>query len=102
MGDLLLSTIDLSHSLLNHDPSLLPELVEIVLSLEALDLQRLLPLRVHDRNDQLFHYVALVMQRLQHGFQGFETHALPLGLQVTSDQVDQAVQHTLDLQRRVV
>ena len=38
------------------------------------------------------------MQGLQHGFQGFETHALLLGLQVTSDQVDQAVQHTLDLE----
>ena len=77
--------------LLDQEAGLFPELVEVVLSLKALDLKGLLSLRVQGRDHKLLQDVTFVVKGLQEGLQGFKRESLLLGMQVGSDQVNKVV-----------
>ena len=58
--------------MLDHETRIFPELLEVVLSLIALDLKRLLSLRVQGRDDELLQDVTFVVKGLQERLQGFK------------------------------
>ena len=88
--------------MLDHETRVFPELLEVVLSLKALDLKRLLSLRVQGRDDELLQDVTFVVKGLQERLQGFKRQSLPLGMQVRSDQVNKVVQYRLDLKASLI
>ena len=83
--------------LLDQEAGLFPELVEVVLSLIALDLQGLLSLRVQGRDHKLLQDVTFVVKGLQEGLQGSQRESLLLGMEVSSYQVNKVVKHRFNL-----
>ena len=88
--------------MLDHETRIFSELFEVVLSLKALDLKRLLSLRVQGRDHELLQDVTFVVKGLQERLQGFKRQSLPLGMQVRSDQVNKVVEYRLDLKASLI
>ena len=88
--------------MLDHETRIFPELLEVVLSLIALDLKSLLSLRMQSRDDELLQDVTFVVKGLQEGLQGFKRQSLLLGMQVRSDQVNKVIKYRLDLKASLI